>query len=98
MKVSMEIDNNFGYEKITQLVDNIPLKECAVYFNIIICVYLRYFGRKTNYDLWVVKRFSVKVGSLHNYDEVIRESNYSYTCVINILHIRGKHEQFHVIY
>ena len=21
----MEIDNNFGYEKITQLVDNIPL-------------------------------------------------------------------------
>jgi hypothetical protein len=26
MKVSTEIDNNFGYEKITQLVDNIPLK------------------------------------------------------------------------
>jgi hypothetical protein len=25
MKVSTEIDNNFGYEKITQLVDNIPL-------------------------------------------------------------------------
>jgi hypothetical protein len=24
MKVSTEIDNNFGYEKITQLVDNIP--------------------------------------------------------------------------
>jgi hypothetical protein len=27
MKVSTEIDNNFGYEKIRQLVDNIPLKE-----------------------------------------------------------------------
>ena len=27
MKVSTEIDNNFGYEKITQLVDNIPLIE-----------------------------------------------------------------------
>jgi hypothetical protein len=27
MKVSTDIDNNFGYEKITQLVDNIPLKE-----------------------------------------------------------------------
>jgi hypothetical protein len=27
MKVSTEIDNNFGYEKITQLVDNIPLRE-----------------------------------------------------------------------
>ena len=25
MKVSTEIDNNLGYEKITQLVDNIPL-------------------------------------------------------------------------
>jgi hypothetical protein len=25
MKVSTEIDNDFGYEKITQLVDNIPL-------------------------------------------------------------------------
>jgi hypothetical protein len=25
MKVSTEIDNNFGYEKITQLVDNIRL-------------------------------------------------------------------------
>ena len=25
MKVSTEIVNNFGYEKITQLVDNIPL-------------------------------------------------------------------------
>ena len=27
MKVSTEIDNNFGYEKITQLVDNIPLRK-----------------------------------------------------------------------
>jgi hypothetical protein len=25
MKVSTEIDNNFGYEKIAQLVDSIPL-------------------------------------------------------------------------
>jgi hypothetical protein len=25
MKVSTEIDNKFAYEKITQLVDNIPL-------------------------------------------------------------------------
>ena len=29
MKVSTEIDNNFGYEKITQLVDNIPLNGCS---------------------------------------------------------------------
>jgi hypothetical protein len=26
MLVSTEIDNNFGHKKITQLVDNIPLK------------------------------------------------------------------------
>jgi hypothetical protein len=26
MKVSTENDNNFGYEKITIVVDNIPLK------------------------------------------------------------------------
>ena len=30
MKVSTEIDNNFGYEKITQLVDNIPSREANV--------------------------------------------------------------------
>ena len=29
MKVSTEIDNNFGYEKITQLVDNIPLNRIS---------------------------------------------------------------------
>jgi hypothetical protein len=29
MKVSTEIDNNFGYEKITQLVDNIPLNSIS---------------------------------------------------------------------
>ena len=35
MKVSTEIDNNFGYEKITQLVDNIHLnqyREINLYF------------------------------------------------------------------
>jgi hypothetical protein len=32
MKVSTEIDNNFGYEKITQLVDNIPLRRDKYYF------------------------------------------------------------------
>jgi hypothetical protein len=31
MKVSTEIDNNFGYEKITQLVDNIPLTKCYTF-------------------------------------------------------------------
>ena len=30
MKISTEIDNNFGYEKITQLVDNIPLTRLVI--------------------------------------------------------------------
>jgi hypothetical protein len=33
MKVSTEIDNNFGYEKITQLVDNIPLRYKTPLYN-----------------------------------------------------------------
>ena len=33
MKVSTEIDNNFGYEKITQLVDNIPLSYIVFFYN-----------------------------------------------------------------
>jgi hypothetical protein len=41
MKVSTEIDNNFGYEKITQLVDNIPLIESLeIYLKIHIHVYI----------------------------------------------------------
>jgi hypothetical protein len=36
MKVSTEIDNNFGYEKITQLVDNIPLNMIMTIKNVIL--------------------------------------------------------------
>jgi hypothetical protein len=43
MKVSTEIDNNFGYEKITQLVDNIPLNNnffnVHIYMNIIVAIF-----------------------------------------------------------
>jgi hypothetical protein len=35
MKVSTEIDNNFGYEKITQLVDNIPLISSCNFFELL---------------------------------------------------------------
>ena len=47
MKVSTEIDNNFGYEKITQLVDNIPLsfsihsKAKYIYTNIVFDAHCR---------------------------------------------------------
>jgi hypothetical protein len=40
MKVSTEIDNNFGYEKITQLVDNIPLNQQV--YKIYISLYFKY--------------------------------------------------------
>jgi hypothetical protein len=33
MKVSTENDNNFGYEKITIVVDNIPLS-CYYYYSL----------------------------------------------------------------
>jgi hypothetical protein len=33
MKVSMENDNNFGYEKIMILVDDIPLRIISCYFS-----------------------------------------------------------------
>ena len=46
MKVSTEIDNNFGYEKITQLVDNIPLRKTVafVYLCSTVSVYCLYKG------------------------------------------------------
>jgi hypothetical protein len=40
MKVSTEIDNNFGYEKITQLVDNILLNTSLhVNINVFVTIY-----------------------------------------------------------
>ena len=40
MKVSTEIDNNFGYEKITQLVDNNPLNDAKKqYIFVETCLY-----------------------------------------------------------
>ena len=33
MKVSTEIDNNFGYEKITQLVNNIQITDIVPLFS-----------------------------------------------------------------
>ena len=57
MKVSTEIDNNFGYEKITQLVDNIPLniswtlsKSFAENLNIL-RVFLRLMGLSSEHRI-----------------------------------------------
>ena len=41
MKISTEIDNNFGYEKITQLVDNIPLNNMSTTYNIYLPICVR---------------------------------------------------------
>jgi hypothetical protein len=37
MKVSTEIDNNFGYKKITHLVDNIPLINYVMLCYVMLC-------------------------------------------------------------
>jgi hypothetical protein len=43
MQVITEIDNNFGYEKITQLVDNIPLKNKVQLFVVFILPWLKIY-------------------------------------------------------
>ena len=48
MKVSTEIDNNFGYAKITQLVDNIPLNLRDIYNTI-----TGSFSRYLTLDIWL---------------------------------------------
>ncbi len=40
MKVSTENDNNFGYEKITIVVDNIPLNIVLINFITIVNIWL----------------------------------------------------------
>jgi hypothetical protein len=52
MKVSTEIDNNFGYEKITQLVDNIPL--------------MFLFVRHTSFNLTQDRYFELNIFYVHN--------------------------------
>jgi hypothetical protein len=59
--ISTEIDNNFGYEKITQLVGNIPLRSVLLIF-LVFCVLLLCF-----FTFWVpccdfaYKRCSVRL-------------------------------------
>jgi hypothetical protein len=70
MKVSTEIDNNFGYEKITQLVDNIPLRK--EYFIQIYHVwegYLRKIAveRRTIFRAERRMKFSLKTGIFRKY-------------------------------
>jgi hypothetical protein len=50
MKVSTENDNNFGYEKITIVVDNIPLSDILTILGIIwACkVFLDCFFKRNN--------------------------------------------------
>jgi hypothetical protein len=60
MKVSTEIDNNFGYEKITQLVDNIPLIYNYLYMQSVLSP-LTFLSsnpaqdRCTQYNMYVIK-------------------------------------------
>jgi hypothetical protein len=62
MKVSTEIDNNFGYKKITQLADNIPLNEVETSHHLIsIRLYFFFddfnYVRQTYYFLTIATQF-----------------------------------------
>jgi hypothetical protein len=50
VKVSTDIDNNFGYEKITQLVDNIPLR-----------IFIYFYVSSPDAAAWILKQVSIKV-------------------------------------
>jgi hypothetical protein len=57
MKVSTEIDNNFGYEKITQLVDNIPLRhdgeQLYQYGQLYLLIY--FFASSPDAAAWILR-------------------------------------------
>ena len=56
MKVSTENDNNFGYEKITILVDNIPLSNQKFKLPVIISlIYFKLFCEICDFDNVLLK-------------------------------------------
>ena len=60
MKVSTEIDNNFGYEKITQLVDNIPLNNNHSLTQLYMHIYIEYsYTVRPAYEVTSIKQSSV---------------------------------------
>jgi hypothetical protein len=48
MKVSTENDNNFGYEKITILVDNMPVTLAQIIVNFILIAFSKGFKIRLN--------------------------------------------------
>ena len=52
MKVSTAIDNNFGYEKISQLVDNIPLINVLEKESSILIEWFNFNCMQANPGLW----------------------------------------------
>jgi hypothetical protein len=58
MKVSTAIDNNFGYEKISQLVDNIPLINVLEKESSILIEWFNFNCMQANPGLWF---FSKKI-------------------------------------
>jgi hypothetical protein len=59
MKVSTEIDNNFGYEKITQLVDNIPLMSSLLIFKCIMSHGTMKYTLKAHFYYFVFMALSI---------------------------------------
>ena len=94
MKVSTEIDNNFGYEKITQLVDNIPLNTYIPGGVKIYCEPLQ--GRIQDFKLGggVLKKLRRAEGG-SNMFEVFRVKNHDFTPKNHIFsYCGGRREHF----
>jgi hypothetical protein len=69
MKVSTENDNNFGYEKITVVVDNIPLIVARVYVKIRVCLPRKY-GR---FMLFIDNNLLLPGARLHILNNIYRK-------------------------
>jgi hypothetical protein len=87
MKVSTENDNNFGYEKITILVDNIPLTK-------INCITLKIHSKADNSVFQYSNANDMRVTQdLNSFGEIIAHAQCSvdekiYIYIFRVYHIR----------
>jgi hypothetical protein len=82
MKVSTEIDNNFGYEKITQLVDNDPLNKIPfllyeqlfiyVVYMLQFCTSYNMYKKTVHVITWTIKKYGYLWSAKRNRNETKR--------------------------
>jgi hypothetical protein len=87
MKVSTEIDNNFGYEKITQLVDNDPLNKIPfllyeqlfiyVVYMLQFCTSYNMYKKTVHVITWTIKKYGYLWSAKRNRNETKRNETKS---------------------